>query len=80
MWCNGVGNGGEESRQTVSKASAGMDTGIRPKDSALQQYSGYGIYYGRAFLGDIKQWAGRHRRHRLRYRRRQRRSRSKSRK
>jgi hypothetical protein len=30
-----------------------------------------------AFLGDIKQWANRHRRHHLRYRRRHRRSRSK---
>jgi hypothetical protein len=41
-----IGNGGGESRLTVSKASVVVDTGIRPKDSALQQCNGYGIYYG----------------------------------
>jgi hypothetical protein len=46
MWCNGIGNGGGENRLTVSKASAVLDTGIRPKDSAFQQSNGYGIYYG----------------------------------
>jgi hypothetical protein len=35
------------------------------------------INFKTAFLGDIKQWASRHRRHRLHYRRRHCRSRSK---
>ncbi|SAL98831.1 hypothetical protein [Absidia glauca] len=52
----------------VSKASVVINTGIGPKDSALQQCNGYGINMD-------KQWASRHRRHRrhrLRYRRRHR--------
>jgi hypothetical protein len=39
MQCNGVGNGGGDSKLMVSKASVVMDTGIRPKDSTFQQCS-----------------------------------------
>jgi hypothetical protein len=35
-----------ESRVTVSKSSAVMDTGIKPNDSAFHHCDGYGIYYG----------------------------------
>ncbi|SAM09589.1 hypothetical protein [Absidia glauca] len=51
------------------KASVMMDTGIRPKDSAMAMESTMD-----------EQWASRYRRHRLRYCRRHRRSRSKCRK
>ncbi|SAM05144.1 hypothetical protein [Absidia glauca] len=68
---------GEEKLTEFKNAvtSVVMNTGIRPKDSALQQCNGYGIYNGRALSCDIKQWASRHRRHCLRYRRRHRLSR-----
>jgi hypothetical protein len=46
MWCNGVGKGGQVITPTVAKASVEMEAGIRPKNDALHQGNGFGIYYG----------------------------------